>query len=580
MRKLFITITFMLISVVTYAADRDSTEMLSIAHSFFNDNTVTKGKGLSSSKSLTVRKKFSSDMLCVYQASDNRIVVVAKNDRYKAVIGYSDDTSLSDTLPDGLKWWLAKADSSMKLNAANGVVKKTSAEILSSMTSVSAVVATVTPFIKTKWGQEGAYNLLTPKINGVNTPTGCIATAMAQCLKYYQYPETSKGMGSYTVTTVSSKNGRKDSTATSYKYTFGQYTYDWNNMTDTYGSTYTTEAAKAVSQLMMDCGAASDMDYMSDGSGATIYDAARGFFDNMQCDSNSIRFYDRDLYSDSLWTSMIYEEINAGYPVYYTGQDADDGGHAFLFDGYNADGYVHVNWGWTGTADGYYDISLLNPGMTGYNLSYSTYQMMITGIRTTTGMRSYQSQWLVYDDMKITKNNTSLSLNIGGFCNYGVRDFIGKLALVAKKGSSYTALLTISFRNPNVATFYGLLNYSSMINVSSLADGTYTLMLASKGTEETSWQPALAYDNVVSTYTLVKSGSSCTLSAGVTTGIDDTEIIDDATVADGTTRVYNTAGQLIYSVPTSDFSQGDIPVHNGIVIIKQGEKTQKVVINN
>ena len=573
-----------MLSIGMKAADRDSTEMLSIAHSFFNGTAARSKSNTSASSKNVVRKRLSTDMFNVYDNSGKQFVVVAKDDKYKAVIGYSDNSAFPDTLPDGLKWWLRKAESSMKTNSTNGIVKMTSSEILSSMTSANAVAATVSPFITTKWGQDSPYNLLTPKINGEHTYTGCIATAMAQCLKYEQYPTASKGTGTYTVATVSSgRNGRKDTTTTSYNYNFGQYTYNWSAMTDTYGSSYTTEAATAVSQLMMDCGAASKMEYMSDGSGATIYDATRGFFDYLQCDSNSIRFYDRDCYSDSLWTSMIYEELNAGYPVLYTGQDTDDGGHAFIFDGYDADGRVHVNWGWKGLADGYYDISLLNPERTGYDLSFSTYQMMITGIRTTTNKRSYQSQWLVYDDMKITKGNTSLSLRIGGFCNYGVRDFIGNIGLVAKKGSTYTALYTISTSNENVATFYGLYDYSPMqrISVSGLANGTYTLMLASKGQEESSWQPALIYGDVIGTYTLVKTGSNnYTITAGsLTTGIDETEIAD--TVADdGTTRVYNTTGQLIYSAPTSSFSQSDIPSYDGVVIIKQGSTVKKVSLNN
>ena len=589
MKILFIAIALSLFSTATMAVDRDSTEMQSIANNFFSSKSSSKSRNSSGDgNSVAVRKRLSMNKLDVYQSDDNRFVVLARDNSYNAVIGYSDNTAFPDTLPDGLKWWLAKADSSMQSNITRGVVKMSSSEILNSMTASANVATSVAPFVTTKWGQDAPYNLLTPKINEVNTPTGCVATAIAQCLKNIGYPSTSIGQGSYSVSTIDSK---KDTTTTEYQYNFGQYTYNWSAMTDSYDDSYSLTTSKlasanAVSQLMMDCGAAAKMNYMSDSSGALIYDITRGLFDNMQCDSNSIRFYDREYYTDSEWSGMIYQELNAHYPIFYSGQDTDDGGHAFVFDGYDASGNVHVNWGWDGVADGYYDITLLNPNITGYDFKFSEYQMMTTGIRAKSDLRDYNSQWLLYKDLNVTVSGTNINYTIGAACNYGTMYFKGLIALVAKNASgSYTALSILTTGDSYVATMYGI-SYSSSksISLSALSDGSYTIMLATEGYSgsgalESTWQPMLAYNNITNAYTLVKKGNTITINpiTNVLTGIEELKP-DINNPGDGITRVYNTQGQIIYSEPTSTFSENNIPSSNGLVIIKQGKDVKKITI--
>lgn len=587
---LFLALAFLLCTSAN-AADRDSTEMLSVANNFFNHASAKGSSRVSASAGTGITKKFATDMLNVYESSAKRFVIVAKDDRFKAVIGYSDGTSFPDTLPEGLKWWIARADSSMKSQVASGTTPTSATDILGTLTLTGSVAASVSPFVTTKWYQVGAYNLLTPTINGTNAPTGCVATAMAQCLKYVGYPATSRGTGSYSVSVVDNQN---DTTTTDHTYKFGQYNYDWSSMADTYTDPSYTSAdasALAVSQLMMDCGAASKMNYMSDGSGANIDDAGRGLFEYLQCDSNSVRLYFRALYPDSVWTSMVYEELNAGYPLIYCGVDAgNQSGHAFVFDGYDANGNVHVNWGWSGVADGYYDMSILHPDLTDYNYKFSSNQMMLTGIRTTSNLRSYQSQWLVFDNLSVRKSmgGNSISYTIGGACNFGLMDFRGLISLVARSSSgTYTALSTVSTGSENVPMYYGLSDYTSQmpVSTSALSNGTYTLMLATKGysgngTLESAYQPMIGYTDVTSTYTLVKTSGGITLTANAATSTTGIEAVQTSGTDTTTTRVYNMQGQLIYSAPTSTFSVDDIPAGNGVVIIKQGSSVTKRLMHN
>lgn len=585
MKILFMAIMLLLLSTTISATDRDSTEMISIANKFFGNTSYSKSRNKSNEvRAIAVRKRFSMNKLDVYQSDDNRFVILARDNSYNPVIGYSDNTAFPDTLPDGLRWWLAKVNSSMKNNITKGIVKMSSSEILNSMTTTDNVATSVSPFLTTKWGQDLPYSLLTPKINGSHTPTGCGATAMAQCLKYIAYPPISKGSGSYTVSVVDSK---KDTTTTKYPYRFGQYVYNWSSMTDSYDASYSSSTSKlasanAVSQLMMDCGAAAKMNYMSDSSGSLIYDITRGLYDNMQCDSNSIRFYDRGLYSDSEWSGMIYEELNAHYPIFYSGQDTDNGGHAFVFDGYDTNGNVHVNWGWSGLADGYYDITLLNPNITGYDIKFSEDQMMTTGIRAKSDLRSYKSQWLLYKSLDVVSSGSNINYSIGSACNYGTMFFKGHIALVAKNASGvYTSLSTIPIGDGYVATMYGFSNYSptKSISISLLSDGTYTIMLATKGYLESTWQPMLAYNDITSAYTLIKNGSTITLNPvhNILTGIEELKPAVNNS-GDGITRVYNIQGQIIYSEPTSTFSENNIPINNGLVIIRQGKNIKKVTL--
>ena len=170
-------------------------------------------------------------------------------------------------------------------------------------------------------------------------------------------------------------------------YIFNGSTLDWDNMLDDYQSgKYTQTQASAVALLMRQCGAAVEMMYSSYESGAYSENVPPALYTNFGY-SKSIAMEWRDYHTQSDWDNIVYTELEAGRPVYYSGSSAL-GGHAFVCDGYLSKGFFHFNWGWGGYQDGFFMLSALNPasGGTGsYDGGYNRNQMVLTGVKPSSG---------------------------------------------------------------------------------------------------------------------------------------------------------------------------------------------------
>ena len=245
--------------------------------------------------------------------------------------------------------------------------------------------SSVEPLLKTNWSQNAPFNEQCPtKINseGVaqHCPVGCVALALAQIMKYYNYPESGQGKKSYTPLLS------KDTLSAD----FGATHYDWANMKDNYFSfgsykNYSDEEASAVATLCYQIGVSVGMMYALSGSSAFAYgNIPHDMVDNFRYDADSIKYLSRSDYSKEEWMGLIYRELSQGRPVFYAGNSPTQGGHAWVIDGYNAQGQVHINWGWRGTDNGYYDIDL-----TDSSNDFINNQSMIIGMmppKTTSGV--------------------------------------------------------------------------------------------------------------------------------------------------------------------------------------------------
>lgn len=243
----------------------------------------------------------------------------------------------------------------------------------------------VEPLLKTIWSQKAPYNEQCPTktaSDGVaqHCPVGCVALALAQIMKYYNYPETGQGTKSYTPL-LSKETLSAD---------FGATHYDWKHMKDSYFSfgsykNYTDEEASAVATLCYQIGVSVGMMYALSGSSAFAYgNIPHDIVDNFRYDADSIKYLSRSDYSKEAWMGLIYHELTQGRPVFYAGNSPTQGGHAWVIDGYNAQGQVHINWGWSGTDNGYYDIDL-----TDTSNDFINNQSMIIGMmppKTSTGV--------------------------------------------------------------------------------------------------------------------------------------------------------------------------------------------------
>ena len=257
---------------------------------------------------------------------ENCFVIVSADDCVKPILGYSDENPFgTDAMPENVYGWLKDYDNQIQLAIENHV--KASSDVRSRWQNLKASIVpqekstnSISPLLQTKWNQNNPYNVLCPKVGSQTTYTGCVATAMAQVMKYWEYPTHGMGIHSYTWNnqTLSAD--------------FGTTTYDWDNMEDVYnyyyysGNNYTfvtTNAVQnnAVATLMYHCGVSVDMDYGTNGSGAVtahVADALKTYF-NYKPTAN---FKNRTGYAKDAWIAMLLEDLSADRPVQYSGSDA------------------------------------------------------------------------------------------------------------------------------------------------------------------------------------------------------------------------------------------------------------------
>lgn len=230
----------------------------------------------------------------------------------------------------------------------------------------------VAPLLKTAWSQKDPYNRKCPvKIrNGeeVHCVVGCTACALGQILNFHQYPERGKGEKSYWFLVNVSAD---------FEHTY----YQWDKMLPTYSRwiSYTDEQADAVAQLLADVGCAMGSIYGVESTGAitnisgVVPKSLESYF---RYDASDMRHLKRDDYTDEQWMDTIRTYLSAGLPIFMTAISPTQGAHAFVLDGYNEAGKVHINWGWNGLDNDYYDIDLKNTAN-----DFSEQQQLVVGIR-------------------------------------------------------------------------------------------------------------------------------------------------------------------------------------------------------
>jgi len=202
----------------------------------------------------------------------------------------------------------------------------------------------VAPMLVSVWNQDSPYWNYTPRIGGQATYTGCSATAMAQVMYFWKYPERGQGSHSYV---WNNRTLRADF----------NHPYRWDLMKSSYSYGYTDEQADAVARLMSDVGIAIDMDYGLDGSSAVPDD--NNAFVNFFKYSKDVHWKSRsDVASWAAWFNTLKQQMDISQPTILS-LYKPDGGHAIVADGYRTSpsDQIHVNMGWGGYADNYYTVS-------------------------------------------------------------------------------------------------------------------------------------------------------------------------------------------------------------------------------
>ena len=288
-------------------------------------------------------------------------VIVSGDDRFRDVLGYSESGTFDNAnMPDNMRAWLQGYVEEMKHLKAIGYQPSASAAH-----RTSGVKKAISPLIQTHWDQDDPYNQKCPDFFEYGkSVTGCVATAMAQVIYYSSMKagkrpnKTHADIDAYDCSTTWGGLGKVHVDAVP-----AETALDWDNMLEDYTGDPTEVQETAVATLMQICGAAVHMDYANSASGGSsastslVPSALVTYFGY----DGTVRKMSRDAYTLATWTEIIYDELAAERPVLYDGQSSG-GGHAFVVDGYDGDELFHVNWGWGGSQDNYFALSVMNPG--------------------------------------------------------------------------------------------------------------------------------------------------------------------------------------------------------------------------
>lgn len=353
-------------------------------------------------------------------------VIVSADDRVQPILGYSEESSFDVTnMPPNLRDWLMGYEEQIhyaideNIKPTEEVVAEWSTLLEGGALAPKSTTA-VNPLLATQWDQSPYYNELCPtnifasNSNG-HTVTGCVATAMAQVMKYWNHPTHGRGYHSYNCSFYGTQSAN-----------FANTTYDWSHMPNQLTATSSSTQVNAVATLMYHCGVSVDMNYgVVNGSSAYTSDVADALKSYFRYD-NSTHFVLKSNYSESSWISLLKTELNTGRPIVYDGHGAA-GGHAFVCDGYDNSNYFHFNWGWGGSCNNaYYSINNLTPG----TFDFTSNQGAVIGIKPSTNTGS---EIEMYSTLNV--NDVWFGSNITGTIQ------------ILNTGSSYTGYMAVVIFN-------------------------------------------------------------------------------------------------------------------------------------
>lgn len=433
----------------------------------------------------------------VFNTASEGFVVVSANDVAVPMLGYSEGTFDSTNPSPEFLWWMEEYGRQIEWAESRGV----------SGTGVSKTLpqlAPVAPLVKTKWDQSAPYNNDCPMGKGEDRRcvTGCVATAMAQMMNYFKYPEVGTGKINYSTPGVANKALLLD---------LAKQPFDWKNMLDIYEpGAYTDVEAAAVANLMRCCGYSVKMKYTTSASGAYGNDIANSLRTYFYYDEGC---YDarREFYSSDEWAMLIYDNLKNVGPVVMNGQSGE-GGHSFICDGYDGNGYFHFNWGWSGMSDGYYLLQALNPdaqGIGGYSGGYNFSQNAIIGAQPKKdGIKRVDGVLAQYGSSTATVNGSTLIWGVKDYRQLGwgnpydipMKSEIG--IIITKSGDSNSSQTVkgnlVNTRGEKIEsldftgyTYFEATNWHPEFTLPTLADGKYIITLGCNVTEGSTpgWKP-------------------------------------------------------------------------------------------
>lgn len=421
MKRFLISISLFCISLFAFADVVPSSKAYIVAQKFMNAVALTEVWDGNEEEVESGAKSSIDPYFHVLNVEGGGWVIVSGDDCTVPILGYNDTGAFEkEEIPSNMDWWLGlirdeikqarqkgqKGSSNTKYMWANPGRRDTKADT-SSKTLETAC-----------WNQKAPYNyLLSNYVKGKNGHgvedlcTGCVATAMAEILRYHQWPEHGSGtLSGYTTQTAN---------YSVIGFSIDDHYYDWDNMPMTYDGEQTSEQENAVALLMLDCGVMVHMDYGTSkvgGSGALPADVVPALSTYMQY-SKQAELKMRSDYSDSEWLQMIKYDIDNCGPIIYGGYLVNGGGHQFVCDGYDLDNsMIRINWGWSGSKNGWFTLTLEIPD----SYTFSRNQVAVFGlVPDKDGSTEYPDVEITLEAISDNGSVDGLAIESGNFTSGG-----------------------------------------------------------------------------------------------------------------------------------------------------------------
>jgi len=403
MKKVLLFAIIATISISTLYAGNVSIEKAQrIGEKFMKESTSFRSRSISSEHVYTYSDAEGTPYLYIFNVSGAGFVAVSAEDRVKPILAYSTEGTFSaENIASAFNFTVKEYTDEIQYIRENNVERL--ADIAEEWTRVEKTgsvkatrnTRTVPILLETLWNQNYPYNSLCPEDpdgNGGHVYAGCVATAMAQVMKYYNYPAQGNGSYSYTPDSYPTQTAN-----------YGQTLYNFERMPMQLDSTSTEEDIFYVAQLQWHCGIGVDMMYSPNGSGAysdDVPDAASSYFGY----SNGMELIYKDWYWGGNFSEMLKSELDLGRPLYYSGQDdSGAGGHAFVCDGYDENDYFHFNWGWDGKDNAWCAMGAVNTTKYAFNQWNAAIQGFVPADE------NYYNRPARVENMEVVENETDMS---------------------------------------------------------------------------------------------------------------------------------------------------------------------------
>ena len=500
MKRFILSLLVFLMTIVAWADHVTVQQALQKAQTFMQGKRFQKRTGMKNLRRAPLSTTTGNAYYVFNVENNGGFVIIAGDDAVDPVIAYATQGNFdSNDLPENLRSWLDEMSAQIKAVAnAPAPSRAPSAAQLPAHRVVQNHMA-IDPLVITTWNQgnsgnetntDGVYNIKCPMIGGKYPCTGCVATAGAQLMYYYKHPQAAtKVVPGYQLI---DGEGNDYSHGANTSADLPSIQFQWDKMKTSYDYQDTnTEAVNAVAELMLYCGYAAQMNYGVDGSSASTYTLARGLVEYFDYDPNTWKGVDASSYSIAEWDELMYGELACGRPIIYSGNSKSGGGHAFICDGYDGEGYYHFNFGWGGSSNGPYKLYAAG--------NYIKNHDAIIGLQPNTGVMpddpNGDDEWenpviegIVATASNVSVDGTSVTMRLSNLNDdpYGFGFGIGEL----NSDGSVTPIdkSKENYKNTVLEKYYGFSNISFNFSSYSLSEGVHKLVPISIVKGETEWK--------------------------------------------------------------------------------------------